>query len=279
MPVVGRLRQGVGQAGLDPLRAVAGDADAHGDRVGGLEADAPHVGREPVRLAADHADGLVAVLLVDLDGQRRGDPHALQEHHHLLDGLLLGPGGGDHRGALGAQAVHLDQPPGRVVDDVHDVGAEVGDHAFGHHRADALDQPGAQVPLDALHGGRQHRGVGGHLELPAVPGVGRPPAAHPQRLAHLRAKQRADRRDQVRAASGVDPRDRVPGLRVREGDPLERALKDRTVTTGTRTRHGTIMAGGRGAMPGPGLGPRTPSVSRLATCTSRIVGTGRQLEG
>ena len=43
--VVGGLRQRVGQAGLDPLGAVAGDADRSGDRVGGLEADAPHVGR------------------------------------------------------------------------------------------------------------------------------------------------------------------------------------------------------------------------------------------
>jgi hypothetical protein len=171
VPVVGRLGQGVGQARLDPLRAVAGDPHAHGDRVGGLEADAPHVGREPVRLGAHHVHRLVAVLLVDPDGQRRGDPHALQEDHHLLDRLLFRPGGGDHRGALGAQAVHLDQAPGRVVDDVHDVDAEVLDHALGHHRADALDQPGSQVPLDALHGRGQHGGVGGHLELLAVPGV------------------------------------------------------------------------------------------------------------
>jgi hypothetical protein len=30
--------------------------------------------------------------------------------------------------------------PGLVVDDVHDVCAEVRDHAFGHDRADAFDQ-------------------------------------------------------------------------------------------------------------------------------------------
>ena len=226
--VVGRLGQGVGQAGLDPLRAVPGDADRGGDRVGGLEPDAPHVGGQPVRLGADHGDRRVAVLLVDPHRQRRGHPDALQEDHHLLDRLLLGPGGGDHRGALGAQPVDLDQPARLVLDDVHDVHAEVRDHAFGHHRADALDQPRAQVLLDARGGGGQHRGVGVHLELPAVPRVGRPAAAQPQELAHLRAEQRPDRGDQLRAAPlGRDPGDRVPGLRIGEGDPLQDAVQHR----------------------------------------------------
>jgi len=75
--------------------------------------------------------------------------NALEEDHQFLDRLLLDPGGGDHRGALGAQAVDLGQPVRLVVDDVHDVCAEVRDHAFGHDRADAQqpaqgDQPGAQ---------------------------------------------------------------------------------------------------------------------------------------
>jgi hypothetical protein len=41
VPVVGGLRQGVLQACLDPLRAVAGDPDRLGDGVGGLESDTP----------------------------------------------------------------------------------------------------------------------------------------------------------------------------------------------------------------------------------------------
>ena len=86
---------------------------------------------------------------------------------------------------------------GSDLDDVHDVDAEVGDHPLGHHRADALDQARAQVPLDALGGGREHGGVGVHLELLAVLRVARPPAAQPQRLAHLRAEQRADHGDQL----------------------------------------------------------------------------------
>ena len=229
--VVGGLGQGVGQAGLDPLRAVRGDADRGGDRVRGLEPDAPHVGGQPVRLMADDGDRRVAVLLVDPHRQRRRHPDALQEDHHLLDRLLLGPGGGDHRGPLGAQPVDLDQPAGLVLDDVHDVHAEMRDHAFGHHRADALDQPRAQVLLDARGGGGQHRGVGVHLELPAVPRVAGPAAAQPQELADLGAEQRPDGRDQLRAASfGRDPGDRVPGLRIGERDPLQYAVQYRAPT-------------------------------------------------
>jgi hypothetical protein len=141
VPLVGRLGQGVGQPGLDPLRAIPGDPDRGRDGVRGLETDAPHVGGQPVRLVAHHGDGVVAVLLVDPHRQRGGHSHPLQEHHHLLDRLLLGPGRGDHRGALGAQALDLDEPARRILDDVHDVDAEVGDHPLGHYRADALDQP------------------------------------------------------------------------------------------------------------------------------------------
>src|SRR5262249_61650798 len=102
--VVGGLGQGVGQAGFDPLGAVGRDADRGGDRVGSLEADAPDVGRQAVRVLLDGLDGFVAVFLVDLHRQRRRDADALQEDHYLLDRLLLGPGSRDPFGTLGAQA-------------------------------------------------------------------------------------------------------------------------------------------------------------------------------
>ena len=82
-------------------------------RVGGLEADAPHVGGQPVRL----------VLARPRSRRRRTScrsaprcevdtPTPWQEDHHLLDRLLLLPGGGDLLGPLRAQPGHLDQPPG-----------------------------------------------------------------------------------------------------------------------------------------------------------------------
>ena len=43
VPVIGGLGEGVLQSGFDPLGAVVRDPDRLGDRVRGLEADAPHL--------------------------------------------------------------------------------------------------------------------------------------------------------------------------------------------------------------------------------------------
>src|SRR5439155_7879778 len=61
-----------------------------------------------------------------------------------------------------------------LLDDAQDLGPELGDHPLGHHRANPLDQPRAQVAADALDGGRRHGGIEVHLELPAVLGVAAP---------------------------------------------------------------------------------------------------------
>jgi hypothetical protein len=153
-----------------------GDAEALGDRVGGLEADAPDVGGQPVRLAADHVDRLVPVGLVDPHRQRRGDTNALQEDHHLLDRLLLLPRTGDHPGALGPKTGDLDQAARLLLDHLQGGLAEVIDDPLGHLGADALDQSRAEVAADALDGGGQHRLVGLDLELAAVLRVAAPPA-------------------------------------------------------------------------------------------------------
>ena len=53
MTILAGLRQRELQAGLDPLGAVVGDAEALGDLVRGLEPNPPHLGGQPVRLAPD----------------------------------------------------------------------------------------------------------------------------------------------------------------------------------------------------------------------------------
>jgi hypothetical protein len=92
----------------------------------------------------------------------------LEEDHDLLDGLLLGPGGGDYLGAFGAKAWHLDQPTGVLLDDLQGGLAEVVHDPLGHLGPDPFDQPRAEVAADPLDGRRQHGGVGLDLELAAV---------------------------------------------------------------------------------------------------------------
>lgn len=180
VPLVGRLGEGVLKARLDPIGAVVRNADGLGDAVRGEEADPPDVRRQAVRLVPDDRDGGVRVLLVDPHGDGGGDADALEEDHDLLDGLLLLPGGGDALRPLGAEAGHLDESLGLVLDDVERVEAEVLDYPVGEHRADALDQTGAQIAADALDGGREDRRVVVHRELLAVLRVRGPAALHTQ---------------------------------------------------------------------------------------------------
>jgi hypothetical protein len=176
MAVLGGLRERELQAGLDPLGTVVGDTQAAGELVGGLEPDPPHVGGQPIRFAADHLDGLIPVGLVDPHPQRGRHPNALQEDHHLLDGLLLGPGGGDHGRPFGAKPRDLDQPFGVLLDHLQGGLAEVVDDPLGHLGTDPFDQPRTEVAADSLDGGRQHGLVGLDLELPAILWVAGPPS-------------------------------------------------------------------------------------------------------
>lgn len=228
--LVGGLGQGVLKPRLHSLRAVVRDADGLGDAVGGEEADAPDVGGQPVGLVLHHGDRGVLVLLVDAHGDGGGDADALEEDHHFLDGLLLLPGGSDELGALGAEAGHLHEAPRLLLDDVERVRAEVLHDAVGDAGADALDQARAEVAPDALDSGGQDRRVVLHGELLAVLRVRAPAALHPQRLARLRAEQRADHREEIAtAAPGVDPGDRVAVLLVGVRDPLQDPFDHREI--------------------------------------------------
>jgi hypothetical protein len=223
--ILAGLRQRELQAGLDPLRAVMRNAQTPGELVGGLEPNPPHLGGQPVRLPADHLDRLVPVGLVDPHRQRRRHAHALEEDHHLLDGLLLGPGGHDHRGPLGTQTRHLDQPARRLLDQPQRVLAEVVNDPLGHLGTDPPDQPRTQIPADPLDGRREHGGVGLDLELAAVLGMAGPAAPQPQALPGLGPEQRADHGQQVASPVGGHPGHRIARLLVGVGDPLKHRLQ------------------------------------------------------
>ena len=101
----------------------------------------------------------------------------------------------------------------------------MGHDLVREHRADALDQAGAQVAADALDRRGQDRRVVVDVELLAVLRVRAPVAAHADGLARLGAEQRADDRDQV-AAAGVDLGDGVAVVLVGVRDPFQDRFED-----------------------------------------------------
>ena len=176
MALVHRLRQGEADPGADPHHRILGDAELGCDLVGRLEADAADVAREAVRVLADHRHGLGAVRLVDPHRPARADAMGMQEQHDLAHDLLLGPAGGDARGAHGADAFDLAQAAGIGLDDVEHGFTEGLHEALRVGRADTADHARAEVALDALDRRRRGRLQEGGPELQAMRAVIRPAA-------------------------------------------------------------------------------------------------------
>ena len=197
------------------------DPELGGDHVGGPEADAADVAREPVRVLRDQLDGVGAVGLEDAHRARGADPVRVQEQHDLADDLLVRPAPDDAPGALGADPVHLAQPLGLLLDDVEHGLAEGRDQPLGVDRADALDHAGAEVLLDALGRGRRGGPQEGGLELQAVRAVVDPGPAGVDELARPIAAAAPTTVDEVALAADLDAQHAEAGLGVVEGDPLD----------------------------------------------------------
>ncbi len=163
MPFAREFLKHMAHPGLRPHQGVARDAQALGDGVGGLEADAVDIEGQAVGVLAHLLDGLVAVGLVDAHGARGADPVGLEKHHDLADDLLLGPGAGDPLLALGADALEFPQPFGVLLDDLEHRLAKGLDQLLREVRPDALDHARAQVLLDAVEGARRN-----DAQLPAT---------------------------------------------------------------------------------------------------------------
>jgi hypothetical protein len=228
-----RLRhlQDVAHRGAGAQRRRRRNAEAAGQVVGGLEADAPDVDREAVRVLLDDRDRVLAVALVDPGRVSGGDAVAAEEDHDLLDVLLRHPRGADAARARGADALDLGQPDRRAADDLERPLAEARDDALGQLGADAGHHARAEVLLDAERGGRRPVVEGLDLELLAELLVVDPRAAQDQRRAGLDPEQRADHGDRRAAAVAHHARDGPLVVRVLEHDLLERALD------GLVTRH------------------------------------------
>ena len=215
------LGEPVGNARANADHGILVDADLHRDLVGGAEADAADVAREPVGVVADDLHRIGAVGLVDPYRPRGADPVRVQEQHDLADHLLLGPAGDDARRALGADAAHLAQPVGLLLDDVEHLLAEARGQPLGIGRADAADHAGAEILLDALQrrgrAGLQERGP----ELQPVLAVVGPGAGDLDELAGRDQGGVAHHRHEVALAAGLDAQHAEAVVGVVEGDPLD----------------------------------------------------------
>ena len=115
----------------------------------------------------------------------------LQEEHDVLDLLLVRPSLTDPLNPFLPDAGHLQEPLRIGFDDLQGVRPEGIDNELRVLWPDALDEPGAQIFLDAVDRGRQGFLKGHHLELAAVFAVNLPPAAQRQHGTDMRVRHHA----------------------------------------------------------------------------------------
>ena len=224
MALAAQLLKDVANRGPSPQRRGAVDAEPFGQFVGGLEADAPDVGGQAIGIFLHQLDGLVAVGLVDADGPGGADAVRLQEHHDAADGFLLLPAFADALDAARADALDLLQKRRAFVDDVEGAFAEDLDDLAGEVRADALDQTGAEILFDALHGVRR-RGAQRRSALNCRPwsrSCAHSPVAC-EVFAGDDGRQVADDGDQPALSLDLDAQHGKAGVRVVKGDPFDDA--------------------------------------------------------
>ena len=215
----------------DPAPAPAGIvlpvAHLAGDAVGGLEADAPDVVGEAVRILPNLVDTLRAVLSVDLGGIGRAYAVALEKQHHVLDLLLPLPALADLLHALAADLRHLVEPFDVGFDHFDRRRTESLDDRTGKTGADAFHQSAAEVFLDAVNRGRYRLLPRCGNELAAVTFVHFPLAPAQQDTPHGNFQQVAHERNQIIVALYFDFQYRIPVFGILIGDAFHHAAKSR----------------------------------------------------
>ncbi len=178
------------EPGREAGEGVGRHPEVAGDAVGGQEADAVHLAGQLVGRRPQHLERAVAVPFGDLERDAVRHLVGLEENHQVAQVVLAAPGGGDPPEPHLADAAHLAQPLGRLVDHLEGLEPEMLDQPLGGGFADAFDQPRAEEPFDAFEALRLDRlGLLG-AELLAELAVADPFAGQPQGLARLAAEQR-----------------------------------------------------------------------------------------
>ncbi len=171
MPLIHGLGQRIGNAGAHADHRRLFDAELHGDGVGGLEADAPDIARQPIGVLGHDLDGVGTIGLENPHRPRRANTVAVQEDHDFPHRLLLGPGSENAGSANRPDAIDLAQPVRGCLDDVEYLLAKGAHELLCVNRANALDHARREVLLDAVGGGRGRCAQEARFELLAVSAV------------------------------------------------------------------------------------------------------------
>ena len=171
MPLVHGLGQRIGNASANPDHRRFLDTELHGDGVGGLEANAPDIAGQAIRVLGHDLDGVGTIGLENPHCPRRADTVAVQENHDFPHRLLLGPGSENAGSAHRPDTVDLAQPVRRGLDNVEYLVAKRPHELLCVNRANASDHARREVLLDAVGRGRGRCAQKTSFELLAVGAV------------------------------------------------------------------------------------------------------------
>ena len=223
MTIVGRLLQGEGHTGAQPLRRLAGHAHFHGHGVGRAKADASDIAGEPIRILGHHLNGVMAIGLEDAHRARRSNAMGMQKHHDVANGLLLGPAGGDFSRAEFSDPRHVPQLLGGRFDDFESSRPERVDDSLRQLGTDAANHSRAEIFLDALGGGRRGGFEKVGFELQPVGAIGRPNADGVYELSRRYRGGMPDDRDEVTFTARLHLQDGEAIFLIVKSHPFDRA--------------------------------------------------------
>ena len=188
MALAGQVLKRVLDGGPGPIGTIAVDPHLGRQFIGGLEADAPDVVGQPVRVLLDLGDGFLAVGAVDSHGPTETDAMLGQEEHDFADFLLLLPALADPLDPLLADPLDVEKEVRGRLEDFERPFLVEADDLGRQLRPDAADCPGGQILFDAFRRGRVRGLEFVGLELLAVFPVNDPLAGGFQMLAQPKPK-------------------------------------------------------------------------------------------
>ena len=176
--IFGKFLEDMPDASLRTNDGIPGNPESLGQRIGGLEANAMDIERQPIRILLDADNRLIPIGLINPDSTCGANPMRVQEDHDLPDDFLGLPRLDHSLLAFGANPIELSQPFGRLFNDVKHLLAKRLDEFFGKVRPDTFDHPRTQILFNAFEGTRRDDAEGLRLKLEPMR-----PIVHPHALA------------------------------------------------------------------------------------------------